>query len=165
MIHGRFQPFHNGHLEYLLAAAARCDGLLVGLASGDDLESDPFTDAERVRMLEAVLDDLDLRRRTRLVRFSIEEAAIPEGTIHYLRVFDAREALHAERLTQAGFGVVVLHHGRPKTVTGAQVRALLRAGGGWERLVPRAVARVLLSLPASRVCELGLYGVRPQSSR
>ena len=23
MIHGRFQPFHNGHLAYLTAAAAR----------------------------------------------------------------------------------------------------------------------------------------------
>ena len=31
MIHGRFQPFHNGHLEYMVAAAARCTRLAVGI--------------------------------------------------------------------------------------------------------------------------------------
>lgn len=167
MIHGRFQPFHNGHLEYLIAAAARCETLLVGLANPDPLgaaewfdpdsyrpESNPFTDAERVLMLDAVLADLDLRWRTRVVRFSIQPTAvsatdIPEGTVHFLRVFDAWERRQAERLVQAGVDAVVLHEGRPKTVSGSQVRALLRAGEGWDRRVPRAVARVLRSLPGS----------------
>ena len=67
MIHGRFQPFHNGHLEYLLAAAARCDRLLVGITNPDRLrtrpepedpvrhlpESNPFTYTERLLMTEA----------------------------------------------------------------------------------------------------------------
>ncbi|TMK95420.1 MAG: hypothetical protein E6G42_02925 [Actinobacteria bacterium] len=35
MVHGRFQPFHNGHLEYLRGAAARCDELFVGITNPD----------------------------------------------------------------------------------------------------------------------------------
>jgi len=33
MIHGRFQPFHTGHLEYLVAAAGRCRRLAVGITN------------------------------------------------------------------------------------------------------------------------------------
>ena len=35
MIHGRFQPLHNGHLAYLEAAAERCDHLFVGITNPD----------------------------------------------------------------------------------------------------------------------------------
>ena len=35
MIHGRFQPFHNGHLEYLRGAAARSDEVFVGITNPD----------------------------------------------------------------------------------------------------------------------------------
>lgn len=31
MIHGRFQPFHNGHWQYARAALARCDVLIIGI--------------------------------------------------------------------------------------------------------------------------------------
>jgi len=31
MIHGRFQPFHNGHLEYMRGAADRSDELWIGI--------------------------------------------------------------------------------------------------------------------------------------
>jgi nicotinamide mononucleotide adenylyltransferase len=77
MIHGRFQPFHNGHLEYLRGAAERSD---------------------------------------------------------------------EERLHKAGYEVVVLDEGTEKQLSGAEVRAALRDGGDWERLVPPGVARVLKRL-------------------
>jgi nicotinamide-nucleotide adenylyltransferase len=35
MIHGRFQPFHNGHLEYLRGAAERSDEVFVGVTNPD----------------------------------------------------------------------------------------------------------------------------------
>ena len=33
MIHGRFQPFHKGHLEYMRGAAECCDELFVGITN------------------------------------------------------------------------------------------------------------------------------------
>ena len=73
MIHGRFQPFHNGHLEYLRGAAARSDEVFVGITNPDPRassqrpsdplrhlpESNPFTYVERLLMVEGG------RRRTR----------------------------------------------------------------------------------------------------
>jgi nicotinamide-nucleotide adenylyltransferase len=35
MIHGRFQPFHNGHLEYLRGAAERSDEVWIGITNPD----------------------------------------------------------------------------------------------------------------------------------
>ena len=35
MIHGRFQPFHNGHLEYLRGAAERSEEVFVGITNPD----------------------------------------------------------------------------------------------------------------------------------
>ena len=35
MIHGRFQPFHNGHLEYMRGAAEQSDELWVGITNPD----------------------------------------------------------------------------------------------------------------------------------
>ena len=41
MIHGRFQPFHLGHLEYLRGAAERCDEVFVGITNPDPTGSGP----------------------------------------------------------------------------------------------------------------------------
>ena len=41
MIHGRFQPFHNGHLDYLRGALARCDELFVGITNPDPRHARP----------------------------------------------------------------------------------------------------------------------------
>ena len=67
MIHGRFQPFHNGHLEYMRGAAERCDELWVGITNPDPArilpeasdparhlpESNPYTYDERLLMVKA----------------------------------------------------------------------------------------------------------------
>jgi cytidyltransferase-like protein len=34
-VHGRFQPFHYGHLEYTLAALACCDHRIIGITNPD----------------------------------------------------------------------------------------------------------------------------------
>lgn len=67
--HGRFQPFHNDHLEYVLAAQSQCDFLWIGITKYDvtstDLnplgavrerpENNPLTFFERVRMIREAL--------------------------------------------------------------------------------------------------------------
>ena len=41
MIHGRFQPFHLGHLEYLQGAAAQSDEVWVGITNPDPTRVKP----------------------------------------------------------------------------------------------------------------------------
>jgi nicotinamide-nucleotide adenylyltransferase len=166
MIHGRFQPFHNGHLEYLRGAAARCDEVFVGITNPDPAriktedsdplrhlpESNPFSYVERLLMVKAAAGDLGIGlERLHVIPFPVNEpelwaAYVPEDVVQFIRVFSDWGGTKLERLRESGYEVVVLDEGSEKEVSGADVRAALRDGGDWKRLVPPGVAGVLARL-------------------
>jgi nicotinamide-nucleotide adenylyltransferase len=163
MIHGRFQPFHNGHLEYLRGAAARSDEVFVGITNPDPgrvkeepsdplrhlPESNPFTYAERLLMIEAVAQDEAIP--VHVIPFPVNEPElwseyVPDRVTQYLRLFSEWGGTKLERMRDAGYEVVILDEGSEKQISGADVRDALRGGGDWESLVPPGVARVIRSL-------------------
>jgi cytidyltransferase-like protein len=166
MIHGRFQPFHLGHLEYLRAAGARSDELFVGITNPDPTrirpepsdparhlpESNPWTFAERLLMVKAAAGDLGLDlERVHVIPFPVNEpelwpAYVPDGVTQYLRLFSEWGGTKLERLRDAGYEVVVLDQGAEKEISGADVRAALREGRDWESFVSPGVARVIREL-------------------
>jgi len=166
MVHGRFQPFHNGHLEYLKGAAARSDEVFVGITNPDPArilpeasdparhlpESNPYTYDERLLMVKAAARDLRIdAERVHVIPFPVNEpdlwsAYVPEGIAQYLRLFSAWGGEKQERLLAAGYEVVILDEGAEKQLSGSDVRAAMRSGGDWEPLVPPGVARVLREL-------------------
>ena len=175
MVHGRFQPFHNGHLEYLLAAARRCERLLVGITNPDPSltrpedadpkrhlpESNPFTYTERLLMVEGAVEETGLELPVHVIPFPVNSpelwpSYVPAGALQLIRVFSDWGAAKAVRFREQGFEVAVLDEGAAKDVSGEDVRRALRSGGAWEQLVPPAVARLIRSLPAQRVRDLGL---------
>jgi cytidyltransferase-like protein len=163
MIHGRFQPFHNGHLEYLRGAADRSDEIWVGITNPDPTrikpepsdplrhlpESNPFTYAERLLMVKAAAQDAGLElARVHVIPFPVNEpelwdAYVPPDVVQYIRLFSDWGGTKLDRLRAAGYDVVVLDEGAEKEISGADVRAALRGGGDWEALVPPGVARVV----------------------
>jgi cytidyltransferase-like protein len=163
MIHGRFQPFHNGHLEYLSGAAERSDELWIGITNPDPArvkpeesdplrhlpESNPYSYAERLLMAEAAAADAGLdAHHVHVIPFPVNEpelwdAYVPRGVTQYLRLFSDWGGTKLDRLRAAGYEVVVLDEGIEKQLSGADVRKALRADDDWERLVPPGVARVL----------------------
>ena len=166
MIHGRFQPFHNGHLEYLLGAYERSDDVFVGITNPDPTrikaeasdplrhlpESNPWSYAERLLMVKAAARGarLDLAR-VHVIPFPVNEpelwpAYVPDGVTQYIRLFSEWGGTKLDRLREAGYEVVVLDEGVDKAISGADVREALRAGGEWEALVPAGVAQVIRSL-------------------
>lgn len=166
MIHGRFQPFHNGHLEYLRGAAERSDELWIGITNPDPArvkpepsdplrhlpESNPWSYAERLLMAKAAAADADLDpSRVHVIPFPVNEpelwpAYVPPAVTQYLRLFSDWGGTKLERLRAAGYDVVVLDRGATKQVSGADVRKAMREGGRWEQLVPPGVAGVLRDL-------------------
>jgi nicotinamide-nucleotide adenylyltransferase len=163
MIHGRFQPFHNGHLEYLRGTAAQSDEVFVGITNPDPSrikeepsdplrhlpESNPFTYVERLLMVKAVAEDEDIR--VHVIPFPVNEpelwpAYVPPGVTQYLRLFSDWGGTKLDRMREAGYEVVILDEGIEKSISGVDVRAAMRDGTDWVALVPRAVARVIRSL-------------------
>lgn len=165
MIHGRFQPFHNGHLEYLRGAALRSEEVFVGITNPDPSrirpepsdparhlpESNPWSYVERMLMVKAAALDLGLDlARVHVIPFPVNEpelwaAYVPAGVTQYIRLFSDWGGTKLDRLREAGYEVVVLDEGTEKEVSGADVREALRSGGDWEPLVPPGVAHVIRS--------------------
>jgi nicotinamide-nucleotide adenylyltransferase len=166
MIHGRFQPFHNGHLEYLRGAAERSDEIWIGITNPDPArvkpetsdparhlpESNPFSYAERLLMAKAAASDVGLEPgAVHVIPFPVNEpelwpAYVPAGVTQYLRLFSEWGGTKLDRLREAGYDVVILDEGAEKQVSGADVRAAMRNGGDWQSLVPSGVAAVLRDL-------------------
>jgi nicotinamide-nucleotide adenylyltransferase len=169
MIHGRFQPFHNGHLEYLRGAAERSDEIWIGITNPDPArikpedsdplrhlpESNPFSYAERLLMAKAAAADLGLDPTSvHVIPFPVNEpelwpAYVPSGVTQYLRLFSAWGDTKLERLREAGYEVVILDEGAEKEISGVEVREALRDGGDWRSLVPPGVAEILAELYGS----------------
>jgi cytidyltransferase-like protein len=163
MIHGRFQPFHKGHLEYLKGAAEHCDEVWVGITNPDPTrikpersdplrhlpESNPYSYAERLLMVKAAAQDAGIAlERLHVIPFPVNEpelwsAYVPDDVTQFIRLFSDWGGTKLDRLREAGYDVVVLDEGADKEISGADVREAIRTGGDWESLVPPGVARVL----------------------
>jgi len=160
MIHGRFQPFHNGHLEYLRGAAAQSDEVWVGITNPDPTrvkpersdpvrhlpESNPYTYAERLLMVKAAAEEIGVD--VHVIPFPVNEpelwsAYVPRDVTQFVRHFSPWGATKIERLRAAGYDVVILDEGAEKEISGAEVRAAMQDGSDWRSLVPRGVTRVI----------------------
>ena len=163
MIHGRFQPFHNGHLEYLRGAAAHSDELWVGITNPDPShvkpepsdplrhlpESNPYTYAERLLMVTAVAESVDVD--VHVIPFPVNHpelwhAYVPPNVTQYIRRFSDWGSTKIERFRSAGYDVVILDEGVEKEISGVDVRTAIRDGREWQSLVPAGVARVIEGL-------------------
>jgi cytidyltransferase-like protein len=163
MIHGRFQPFHLGHLEFLQGAAAQVDEVWVGVTNPDPTrikpepsdplrhlpESNPYSYWERLLMIEAAAVDAGVP--VRVIPFPVNEpelwhAYVPHDVVQFIRLFSEWGGTKFERLREAGYEVVVLDEGTEKQISGAEIRARMREGREWRALVPAGVARVIDSL-------------------
>ncbi len=162
-VHGRFQPFHRGHLEYTLLSKGQCRRLLVGITNPDPsrvtpeaasarrhtVESNPFTYFERALMVRDSLLSEGLEAREFVVApLPIQEPElcryyVPEGTVHFVRIYSGWEVEKVRRLRAHGLAVEVLGRCEEKVISGTDVRWRLRAGLAWEHLVPAAAVPII----------------------
>jgi nicotinamide mononucleotide adenylyltransferase len=177
--HGRFQPFHNEHLEYVLAAQSLCDFLWIGITKYDvtsaDLnplgavrerpENNPLTFFERVHIIRESLIDAGVPGAAfGFVPFPIEtprrlHSFMATSVLCYTTICEQWNRDKIDVLKAHGYNVCVLWE-RAKKVTGAAVRNdIIEGGSAWRSLVPAATVRAVAQLDLrNRLLELSRLG-------
>lgn len=162
VVYGRFQPFHNGHLEYVRAALERSELLFVGITNPDPAQTtfeptdperhlpraNPFTFFERLMMIQAGLREAGISlARIQIVPFPVHDRArwlhyVPKDATHFRVLLSPWDAEKVRALQAQGLTVDVLPF-TVKGVSASMVRSRMVAGESWQDLVPAAVARAI----------------------
>jgi len=162
VIHGRFQPFHIGHLEYVLAANEQCSFLYIGLANPDPSltkahpsnvdraqeRSNPFTYYERAAMVTGTLLHEGFNRSNfEIIPFPINypdyiRYYVPLDATFFITIYDEWGQAKKDILQhELGVDVIVLEEGpyHMKKASGSIIRELMRTNGDWQQFVPNKV--------------------------
>lgn len=149
---GRFQPFHNGHLEVIKKALEEVDELAVVIGSTQKFytKDDPFTADERENMIRAALG------KEGITRFRIYQVAdIPDDDKYadHVRsfvprfdiVYAAANELNKKLFSKAGYRVRTCQCYRGLDAT--KIRDAMIEGReyekDWELMVPDTVAEYI----------------------
>jgi cytidyltransferase-like protein len=184
-VHGRFQPPHNGHLEYILEAKRRCEFLWVGIVRYNIRESlpspvaphraqrmaNPLTYFERVQIITEMLLDAGIpRHEFSCTPFPIDEPELLPDFMSksipcFTTIYEPWNREKIARLEQLGYQVVVLYE-RTKTAKifeGQVIRENILSGqSDWEKMVPaatvKAVSRLNLKARLAKLANGGQNG-------
>lgn len=166
--HGRFQILHLDHLDYLLAAAANCDFLRVGVTQPDphrllsshqgaahrhQPHANPLTYPERATMIRRTLLAAGLGYdRFTVQPFPLEQPelltrSIPRSVVAFVTICDEWNVRKVELLRGLGYDVRILFHRTADRITGSAIREMIRQGRTeWQTLVPPACRDYLIEL-------------------
>ena len=162
-IHGRFQLFHNEHLQYALDAKERCEKLIVGITSPENAAlireevdphrsnacDNPFTFYERFNMVKAALLGAGIPREDfEIVPYPIERPKvlpnyIPLSATSFFTIYDqwGYEKLH--RLSELGYDTFVIPRGE-KGMCSTEIRTKIVDDDDWKYMVPEAVYNYII---------------------
>lgn len=148
---GRFQPFHNGHLEVLKDILAKVDEVIVVVGSSQYSHKldNPFTAGERITMIRRALENEGIKP----TRYWV--VPVPDVHVHMIWVaqvvgytpkFDivyTNEPLTRRLFIEAGFKVEPVSFYKRKIYSATEIRRRILNGENWEELVPHSVVEFI----------------------
>jgi len=147
---GRFQPFHNGHLEVIKDLLHEYDHLciVIGSALEERTEKNPFSADEREEMIRSTLESMHLPERYTIYRANdVFDDDLWGEQIKNLCRFDVAFTNNdwtARCLEKQGFTVKKHKFYQREDVSGSAIRELIRKGSNeWERMVPSKVSEFI----------------------
>ena len=163
-VNGRFQPFHKGHLEYILTAKSHCDFLCVGITQYDishlirspldahreEPKNNPLTYFERVEMVTEILLGNGFKFSDFCITpFPIDEVGdtqnyLPRDIPIFTTICDKWNFDKIRALEGQGYKVKVLFERAEKKYSGMTIRRLILSGDEkWKEMVPPEAVRVI----------------------
>ncbi|MGV8089487.1 MAG: nicotinamide-nucleotide adenylyltransferase [Methanothrix sp.] len=159
---GRFQPYHLGHQAVLEEIAREVDEIVIVIGSAQESHGpeNPFTSGERMEMIYAALGKGELRKRC--IVTTLQDINRNSLWVSHLQsmvpCFDlvySNNPLVIRLFSEAGVMVKKPPLYQRDVYSGSAIRALMREGGDWERLVPPAVAGFIQEINGvERLCQV-----------
>jgi nicotinamide-nucleotide adenylyltransferase len=158
---GRFQPFHNGHLEVVREMASQVDKLIIVIGSAQESHTldDPFTAGERHLMISESLDREGIKNYhlipiVDINRYSVWVAHVRSLVPPFDIIFTNND-LTARLFSEAGMEVRRTKLYNRKKFSGKIIRMAIASGGDWRSLVPDGTTRVIGQIDGEkRIMEL-----------
>ena len=165
IVHGRFQPPHNGHIRYILAALERSKHLFIGICTPEictaeeaaesgypcTAEENPYSFHERSRMIALVLSESGISaRRYSFLQFPSDYAGVatlvPDGTVFFLSKTSDTDTQKSEYLQSLGLKtevVIELPFSEWRERSGDVRDGILAGTDDWKKLVPQQIVPFL----------------------
>ena len=169
IIHGRFQPPHNGHIRYILAGLKETQHLYIGICTPDlctqeeadktgypcTAELNPFTHKERIDMLTLALDEQHIpRERYSLIAFPSDythiEKLIPKNTVFLMSITSPSDTIKNRYIQSLGYQtktIIELTTEEREEKAGIVREGLKNGTDKWESIVPASVAQYIKKNP------------------
>ncbi|MCD6092788.1 MAG: nicotinamide-nucleotide adenylyltransferase [Candidatus Aenigmarchaeota archaeon] len=153
---GRFQPFHKGHLKFVLYALSQVDKLIIGIGSSQEkyTEENPFTAEERADMIERTLKKEGIDKK-RYEIIQIPDIRCDEKWVSHVKnltpKFDivyCSNPRDKKLFEEAGYEVREI--GRYKNINATAIREEMLKDGKWEELVPEPVIEKIREIDGVR---------------
>jgi nicotinamide-nucleotide adenylyltransferase len=159
---GRFQPFHNQHLEVLSALSHKFDRIIIGITNPDvtNLQehsasqhrhtdnANPFSFESRVEIIKDSIAGSPelLAAEIEIIPFDLtspESWQVPSGTVFALRIFSPWEASKLSLFTEHGFETLELPAPENKLSASDIRQSLVANDNTWKSLVaPGAISTI-----------------------
>ncbi|MBP6884610.1 MAG: DUF3750 domain-containing protein [Candidatus Pacebacteria bacterium] len=165
IVHGRFQPPHNGHLRYILSALEKTNHLYIGICTPEictreesertgfpcTAELNPFSFEERRDMIALALDAENVKQnKYTIIPFpsdykNIKDILLP-NTVFLMSITGDGDSAKISFIKKMGYDVktiLTLDKDVDRERSG-KVRDSATEGADWKNLVPPAVAEYIV---------------------
>jgi nicotinamide-nucleotide adenylyltransferase len=146
---GRFQPFHNGHMEVIRKISKESETLTIGIGSAQYSHTinNPFTAGERYRMISNSLKDEGITNAyivpiEDLNRYSVWVSHVVSMSPPFSVVY-SNNTLTRRLFYEAGYKIRDSPLYNRSEYSGTEVRRRMLSDEDWRSLVPKAVADVM----------------------
>jgi nicotinamide-nucleotide adenylyltransferase len=154
LVIGRYQPFHNGHLEIIreIFSDPECDELILAIGSAQESYTmeNPFTAGERILMIDSSLKKDELGRYflipiPDLNRYAVWVAHV-ESLVPTIDIVYTNNNLTKRLFSERGYTVKMPKLYDREKYSGTKIRQMMINDSPWQSLVPAPVVEIINEL-------------------
>ncbi len=164
IVHGRFQPPHNGHIKYILKALEQSQKIIIGICTPKictaeeakisgyhcSIEENPLSFEERATLLRGALSVLNIpETQYSFIDFPSDykdiEKIIPKNSVFLISRSSTGDDQKIDYLKNLGYETkIILETSETRDESGTNIREIiLNKENDWQNFVPENVADFL----------------------